>query len=491
MATTEFKNAISRRVAPPKLLVGEDTATSTSGRAAGVDSDGRVQTAEVVAVAGGTPVATTGVPALIPETLTHTYDTAKTLTIVPQVNGVSVSIAVGAGPVAVAAVGNAIAVTALQVGVTTYANLKAAWDADAAVVALATLTGTAGTFPGAYAGLTSTVLANTRTVAGGGIVGFCTDGVWRPVKLTTDGSIEVSVTVGDEMKVHAWQPVAGAAATELVAETARMPEAKTTVMDGAETMTFTPKVGGVSVVLATGAARLLNVVGRTVYITVIASTTTDTEVIADIAANPTATALLTPTGTVGTFAAGYAGETLYLWTARTVATGQAMQRMSDGAVQPLEGDAATGALKTYQRGMNTATDAQQTLAVAAPPKGVNGPAVLLSSAALAEVAGSYDIDIPVSNYDELTIQVYIDAAAGDTYQIDLYARIDDQAAGDWHLVNGQFTATGATALGAAADPCALIACATGLRMFRELRVRRTKTNNNGNAVARIWAMFGR
>lgn len=147
--------------------------------------------------------------------------------------------------------------------------------------------------------------------------------------------------------------------------------------------------------------------------------------------------------------------------------------------------------RSYPHFGNSAVDAVQTLAVAAPPKSDNGPTVLLSSAALAEVGGSYDIDVPVANYDQITVQVYIDAAAGDTYQIDLYARIDDQAAGDWNIVNTHFTASGATALGAAADPCALIACVTTRRLFRELRIRRTKVNNNGNAVARVWIMEGR
>lgn len=907
MATKEFVGSIASRQTPPKLMVGQDAVTSANARAVSVTTDGAVATAALLA--SGSPSAITGVSALMPEAVTHIYDTGKTLTFTPKVNGVTVSIATGAGPVAVAAVGNAISVTALQVGVTTYANLLAAWNAAAGVTDLATLTGTAGTFPGGYAGMTTTALANTRIASAGGIVGFCTDGVWRPIRLLADGSLEVSVTVGDEMKVHPWQPATyGAASTEVAGTTAHIPEARTITIDTVtpDTMTFTPKVPEVAVILSAGATRTLAVTDRTIYIQVIAGTTTDAEVIADIAASQAATGLVSVTGTTGTFEAGYAGGALYLWysrtvatavpfgmnasgalvpdfasppsivrvpapatvayddglcytatplkdgvvfvttpggalavsvsertvtvtvqltvdtvaavtaaiaansdaaalvyftgqagvfpagfagassnlweagiakattataissdgyawplettaakslkespylpatsgstpsvqqgvtgrlnrdynftiaagdvitihplqggvsvivttaaaaavsasgkvvtltsknddsttvtamqaliaadsavaalltitgngadtfdhlltltetelwysgtipanlmcalgpdgyiwpaqltsaasvmespylpvagatptvavgvsgnmpeamtetlnavgpvtatwtpkvggvqivmatgaaralsvvgriayvtvivnvttyaeiaadwaanasavalaaltgtagtvaagyvgrtinlwTARTVATGEAMQKMSDGTVAPLEGDAATGATKVYQRCVNTAVDAQQTMAVTAAPPAVNGPAVLLSSAALAEAAGAYDIPVPVSNYDLLTVGVYIDAAAGDTYQIDLLARIDDQAVGDLINVNAMFT-TGGTALGAAADPCALLSCTTTRKKFRELVVRRTKANNNGNAVARIWFMEGR
>jgi hypothetical protein len=139
---------------------------------------------------------------------------------------------------------------------------------------------------------------------------------------------------------------------------------------------------------------------------------------------------------------------------------------------------------------NTAADALQTIAVVAEPPAYNGPANPLSSAALVEVAGSYDIDVPIAMYDNATVQVYIDAAAGDTYQIDLLARLDNQAAGDWQNINAVCTTAG-TALGAAADPCSLLTSFTTKKLYQELRIRRTKVGANGNAVARIWYKVGR
>jgi len=139
---------------------------------------------------------------------------------------------------------------------------------------------------------------------------------------------------------------------------------------------------------------------------------------------------------------------------------------------------------------NSATDATQTLPIAACPKGVNGPAALLSNAALAEAAGPYHLYLPVSNYDLLSFQIYWAAFAGDTYQWDILARLDDQAAGDWVNINTAFTVNG-TALGGAANAGLTMATTTFRRQFREIDVQRTKVNNNGVANIRTWAMVGR
>lgn len=139
---------------------------------------------------------------------------------------------------------------------------------------------------------------------------------------------------------------------------------------------------------------------------------------------------------------------------------------------------------------DTATDADRGILVAAPPPAVNGPAVLLSSAALAEVAGTYNLDVYVANYDLITVQAFWDAAAGDTYQFNLWARIDDQPAGDWTNINAWFNVAG-TALGAAVDPGQFIARISTRTKLRELRVERIKVNNNGNAIMRVWIMEGR
>jgi hypothetical protein len=142
--------------------------------------------------------------------------------------------------------------------------------------------------------------------------------------------------------------------------------------------------------------------------------------------------------------------------------------------------------------MNTAADAMQTIDVVAPPKGVNGPAVLLSNAALVEAMGLVtNIDVPVSNYDLDTIQIFSDCAVGgETYQWDIFGRIDDQAAGDWQNINGWFNVAG-SALGGAADPIGSLCRISVRTQLRELRVTRTKGAGGGAAAVRVWIMEGR
>lgn len=139
---------------------------------------------------------------------------------------------------------------------------------------------------------------------------------------------------------------------------------------------------------------------------------------------------------------------------------------------------------------NFAVAAVQNIPVVASPKGVNGPAVLLSNVAQAEIAGTYFIDVPVSNYDLQTIQIYWAAFAGDTYQWDILARIDDLPAGDWVNVNAWFNVAG-TALGGAANAGLSICRISTRTQIRELRLQRIKTNNNGVASIRTWVMEGR
>jgi hypothetical protein len=83
-------------------------------------------------------------------TKTITYDTAKFLVFAPLAKYVLVYMVAGAGH-SVTASGTTITVTFLP-GTTTYANVLADWNACAAAVKLATLTGTAGTLPATFEG---------------------------------------------------------------------------------------------------------------------------------------------------------------------------------------------------------------------------------------------------------------------------------------------------------------------------------------------------
>jgi hypothetical protein len=159
------------------------------------------------------------------------------------------------------------------------------------------------------------------------------------VRLTTDGSIEVSVTIGDEMKVHPWQPVAGAAATEVTATSALMPEPKTTTFDTTMIGTYTPKVNGVTVTTVAGGGHSVAVTGKAVTVTVQIGVTTKANLDADWAASAAALALATFSVTAGTVAAGYVGVTLSLWTARTINVAAETLLTPSGTQVPALGDA--------------------------------------------------------------------------------------------------------------------------------------------------------
>jgi hypothetical protein len=135
-------------------------------------------------------------------------------------------------------------------------------------------------------------------------------------------------------------------------------------------------------VLSAGATRTLNVTGRTVYIQVIAGTTTDAEVIADIAASQAATGLLSATGTTGTFEAGYAGGAVYLWYSRTVATAVPLEMNASGvlverfATEPTVGRVPAPATVAYGDGLcYTATPLKDSVVFVTTPGGALGVAV--------------------------------------------------------------------------------------------------------------------
>lgn len=296
-------------------------------------------------------------------------------------------------------------------------------------------------------------------------------------------------------------PVAGASPTSVVGVISNLPETKTTTYDVGMVMvgSFAPLVDGVTVTTAAGATAAVTVVGRAITQTVVLGASTKALLDAAWAANAEAVALCTFSCTAGTVANGYVGETLSLWTARTTAASASIALRSDGTYGPLESDAPTGATKVYQRGMNTAADAQQTMDVVPSPKGVNGPAVLLSNAALAEAGAPTTYSLPafVANYDLYTVWIFWDGSAGgggndDTYSWDIFGRIDDQAVGDFVNV-GAWGNTVGTALGGAAIT-GLTAWRVSTRtQLRELDIRRTKTvvGVAGTCSIRVWIEMGR
>ena len=144
---------------------------------------------------------------------------------------------------------------------------------------------------------------------------------------------------------------------------------------------------------------------------------------------------------------------------------------------------------------STPTDAIRTEPITASPPAVNGPAVLLSNAALTEAGAptSYSLPAFVANYDLYTVWISWTGAGDDTYQWDIRARIDDQAAGDWIVSNGWWNVLG-TALGAPAVT-GLSGCRISTRTkLREIDVYRTKLQVGLDLDAvnvRVWITLGR
>lgn len=142
---------------------------------------------------------------------------------------------------------------------------------------------------------------------------------------------------------------------------------------------------------------------------------------------------------------------------------------------------------------NTAADATQVIQIAAPPKGVNGPAWLLNNAALADAGGAgTDFDMPFffANYDTLTVSGYWACGGADTYQLDILSRIDDLAApGDLVNVNALFLPAGI--LGVPSIGPTTIQVSTLLPVqWREVVARRRKVGNAAASV-RFGYMMGR
>jgi phage tail sheath gpL-like len=216
------------------------------------DTPGTVQMAIDAAIGLGLPSLKTG---------TVTYDTAKTITFAPKVYGAKVEFIPDAGGHALAVVGN-LATIKFLAATTTYAEIAADWAALPAAVALADISGVAGTLPAGFA-----------TGAG--------------------------VTLFEDLPNYSDQPVYAT-------------EEQSATYDTAKTISFIPHVADVDVVLVPGTPRSLVVTGTTATITFIVNTTKYQEIAADWEASAAAKALATIYGTHGLLPTGYAGTTLHL-----------------------------------------------------------------------------------------------------------------------------------------------------------------------------------
>lgn len=189
--TTEFKNAISRRVAPPRLLIGEDATTSTSGRAVSVTSDGAIPTA--VMQYDGEPGIVTGVTGRIPKDLTYTISAGNDITVHPLVGGVRL-IVTTAGAAAVSAAGKTVTLTNKNDDSTTVAAMQVLIAASASVSALLTIDGTAlDTFDHLLT-LADTPLWTTGTIPAQAMVVLGSDGYYWPAEADATGGLKVSQT---------------------------------------------------------------------------------------------------------------------------------------------------------------------------------------------------------------------------------------------------------------------------------------------------------
>lgn len=206
MATTLDKYVQNRSGLTPVVTSEASDGSGDAVMSQADKADGAVHVKQLGSVAGAAAgSALTAVPAMIPEALTETIDVGPpvlTAQWVPLAEGVTVDVALGAGPVAAAAVGNAVSITALVAGVTTVGQVQAAIAAVPAVAALVRLDGTpADVYGAAYAGLATTALDHSRVGGMRGVCGFRPDGTWGPLRLDQNGHLVVDVEVGDEIEV--------------------------------------------------------------------------------------------------------------------------------------------------------------------------------------------------------------------------------------------------------------------------------------------------
>lgn len=287
----------------------------------------------------------------LPQELLHsiTGSLVDAITIYAKKAGVTVSIATGAGPIAVAATGDAVAITGVIVGVSTLTNLQTAIAASAAVDALLGVSGVGATiFGAAYAGLSVTRLFADFSVDVHGIAGRTVGGKYVPLLLNDNGELPVAVTIGDTIVTNPYLPATpGAASTKQQGTSGRLPVDVTLTINTGMSIIVHPKQGGVSVIGANGAAAAVSATGKVVTLTAKNDgTTTVTAMLALIAASASVAALLGISGTgADTFVATFTVAETPLWASGTIPANALMTLGPDGYQWPAEVD-STGGLKT-------------------------------------------------------------------------------------------------------------------------------------------------
>ena len=311
-------------------------------------------------------------------------------------------------------------------------------------------------------------------------------GLPRAVSVTDDGHLAIAATVADKVTVvpETASGVSGRLPTDVSLTIAVGPPAKT--------ISAHPLRGGVSVIGAVGAAAAVSATGKVVTLTAKNDgTTTVTAMQALIAASSSVAPLLSISGTgADLFDAAWSVSETALWAAGTIPAHAMIVLGPDGYWWPVEAD-STGGIKTAPIAYSTPTDAIRSEPIIAPPKAVNGPAVLLSSEAQVDAIGSYDMPFYAANYDTFTVSGYWLCPGAETYQLDILARIDDLAApGDLVNVNALFLPAGV--LGVASVGPTTIQVSTSVRVqWREVVVRRTKAGGGTASAIRIGHMNGR
>jgi phage tail sheath gpL-like len=212
------------------------------------DTAGTVQMAADAAIGKG-------IPGL--KTASVTYDTAKTITFVPNVYGVKIEFVPDGGGHALTVTGN-LAVIKFLAATTTYAEIAADWAGSPAALALASISGVAGTLPAGFA-------------------------------------LGAGLTLFEDTANFSDLPVYATEEESLTYETGK-------------TISWIPNVADVTVNLNAGTPLSLTVTGTTATIVYIPNTTTYAEIAALWEASATAKALATIYGTHGVLPTGYTGN---------------------------------------------------------------------------------------------------------------------------------------------------------------------------------------
>jgi hypothetical protein len=269
----------------------------------------KAQAEPYLPVAGAAPTAAAGLPGRMQEAKAIVIDTLAiptcVLTVTPKVAGVAIVVTAGATRT-LDVVGRIIYCQWIA-GTTTSAEILADFAASPACSALASFA--------------FNVVGAVEAAFAGGVAYCYTDRTVHTFQAFERDANGVVV------------PVPGGGVLR-----SRTPRAVTVGYGDGLSYTAIPLATGVTFNVGSGAARALSVSGKTVTATVILTTTTLAEVIADIAADPEAAALIALSGTAGVFPAAWAGSVATLWEDTFTSAGNAFLLDEDGYAEVPAGD---------------------------------------------------------------------------------------------------------------------------------------------------------